>query len=168
MKTLAESLFDDNVTNDINVTSIRATEQLIIDGLEDTLKMKCMNIDTAPTSEQNAIWDIGRWTLAMYSADEYLSDTTNIYLQYNIDWSASQVQTPFFLFFSLAVLDRIRFSLRWIDIGGVMPEAPCSYPRRPFRRSRPRMHRKLTAPRILPTRHLRISAKPDPQSRRRS
>jgi len=85
MKTLVESLFGDNITNNVNVTTVEDAEKVVVAELEHALKMKCLNVATSSAAEQKVIWQKGKWTLAMYPMDRQ-SITTNIYLQYNLDW----------------------------------------------------------------------------------
>jgi len=85
MKTLVESLFGDNITNNVNVTTVEDAEKVVVTELEHALKMKCLNVATSSTVEQSVIWRKGKWTLAIYPMSAgYVS--TNIYLQYNLDW----------------------------------------------------------------------------------
>jgi hypothetical protein len=89
MKTLQESLFGDNITNGVNVTTISAAEQVVIAGLENALKMKYVDVNSIQQSSflNKKLWAARNWTLAMYSDSKNKeSDTTNIYLQYNLDW----------------------------------------------------------------------------------
>lgn len=87
MKTLVESLFGDNITNNVNATTVEDAEKVVVAELEHALKMKCLNVATSSQSEQGVIWKKGKWTLAIYpmSADS-LNVSTIIYLQYNLDW----------------------------------------------------------------------------------
>ena len=87
MKTLVESLFGDNITNNVNATTVEDAEKVVVAELEHALKMKCLNVATSSQSEQSVIWKKDKWTLAMYpmSADRQ-QVSTNIYLQYNLDW----------------------------------------------------------------------------------
>jgi hypothetical protein len=91
MKTLVESIFGDNVTNNPNVTTVQDAEKVVVDTLERCLKMKCLDIAESsqffPQLKQSMIWKNGKWALAMCPMDEDSQNvSTNIYLQYNLDW----------------------------------------------------------------------------------
>ena len=110
MKTLVESLFGDNITNNVNATTIEDAEKVVVAELEHALKMKCLNVATSSTVEQSVIWKKDKWTLAIYpmSAD-HLNVSTIIYLQYNLDWPTrikpgEEVETSRF---SIRILMRI-------------------------------------------------------------
>ena len=85
MKTLVESLFGDNITNNVNVTTVEDAEKVVVAELEHALKMKCLNVAISSTVEQSVMWKKGKWTLAMYPMSAG-AVSTNIYLQYNLDW----------------------------------------------------------------------------------
>lgn len=85
MKTLAESIFGrrDVIDKDVNMT-ISAAENIIIQSLEDKLKMKCIDLDITHVGTSMRLWDANKWSLVTYHSTDTTSGELVIYLQYNL------------------------------------------------------------------------------------
>ena len=83
MKTLVESIFGDNITNNPEVTSLKTAGQLIINSIKKTIHDKnliVMTNDSFPTKEKD-VWLRDKWILTYVESDNI--DIVTIYLQYN-------------------------------------------------------------------------------------
>lgn len=85
MKTLIESLFGDNITNNPEVTSLKIAGQLTIDSIKKAIHDKnptvtVMTNDSIIIKEKD-VWRRDKWILAYLELEDF--DNITIYLQYN-------------------------------------------------------------------------------------